>query len=562
MGKKIIFIITIFFIIFFLGRSLNPMSSKMFKFHDATQGSRIKEFSLNLRQGKIPPRIAPNFSFRLGYPVFNFYAPFAYWVTSFINLLGFNVVGALKLSFLLTIVLSFVFMYLFLKQFFSFYPSLLGAVFYGASPYFAVEILIRGNLAEAWFIALFPLGLFFLTKNSQSKIKKHFFITTIILSFLFTVHNIFSFISLVILILYSFLLNNKLRNLLAIVLGLMIGSYFLFPALMESKLTYATQIAKQTKYSDHFLCLWQIWDSPWGYGGSVPGCSNDGVSFKLGKLQIIFGFLGSILFLLISFSNKKDSLLKKVSIFFLLLTLLAIFSTTYQSELIWKLFKPVLSIFQFPWRLLILGMFGLSYFSGLFFEKIRVPFKSFIILLVIAVSLIVNSKYFFRPMISINKFKQKYLSQEYVLKYAAFNIPEYLPKVADFNYWQRYNPYTGQNLQKYSEFKTPIVISNGNYKVVKNNDFEKEIEINKVDQAKVNLHYFPFWKIYLDNKPFVPKKYDKLGRPEINLSDVNRVSIVYNQTDYEKIANVLTLLSILFVIVLSFKWKKNLKLRK
>src|SRR3989338_7158764 len=120
--KRIIFTIVLLLIIFFLGRNLNPFTSNMFTFHDESQPARVQQFTLNLTNFKIPPRIAPDFSFKLGFPVFNYYSPFSYWVTSAINLLGIAVAPALKISFLLTIIIGFIFMFKFANLYFDFYP--------------------------------------------------------------------------------------------------------------------------------------------------------------------------------------------------------------------------------------------------------------------------------------------------------------------------------------------------------------------------------------------------------------------------------------------------------
>ena len=167
--KKIIIFLTLLILIFTIGKNLLPFEDRMFDFHDESQPARIQQFVLNIKSLQIPPRIAPNMSFNLGYPVFNHYAPFSYWVTSFINILGFDIFDSLKLSFLLAIILSFLFCFLFLQEFFDFKPSLLAAILYATSPWIAVEIFIRGNLGEVWFMALLPIIFWSLYKNSQSK---------------------------------------------------------------------------------------------------------------------------------------------------------------------------------------------------------------------------------------------------------------------------------------------------------------------------------------------------------------------------------------------------------
>ncbi len=109
--KKVFLAIITFVIILFLGKNLLP-SKFGFDYHDSTQPARIREFTFNLKSGQIPPRIASGFSFNLGYPVFNYYAPTAYWITSGINLLGIDPINSLKISFLITVVIAFLGMYL------------------------------------------------------------------------------------------------------------------------------------------------------------------------------------------------------------------------------------------------------------------------------------------------------------------------------------------------------------------------------------------------------------------------------------------------------------------
>src|SRR3989338_4351566 len=178
-------------IIIFFGRDLNPFDDKTFIAHDETQAARVSEFALNITHGHIPPRISPNMSFGMGYPLFNYYAPFAYWVTSAIYLTGIPIVPSLEISYLLALIIACMGMIQFLKKYVSGWGSLIGGLLYITSPFVAVDIFVRGNLAEVWFLALFPIGLYLLSVVD----KKRLFITALILSFLFSVHNIFSLLA-------------------------------------------------------------------------------------------------------------------------------------------------------------------------------------------------------------------------------------------------------------------------------------------------------------------------------------------------------------------------------
>jgi len=432
--KKILLVLTLLAIILFLGRNLNPFSSQMFTFHDSTQPARIQQFVLNLKQLKIPPRIAPDFSYGLGFPVFNFYAPFSYWLTSAINFVEFDIISSLKLSFLLAIVLGFFGCFLFIKSFFDFYPSLLGGVLYITSLYFPLNIFVRGNLAEVWFLALFPLGFFFIYKNSLKNNKITLVVTSIILSFLLTSHNILSLISLPIVFIFILLLKNKKQNLLSLAIALLLTAYFWLPALTEMKYTWTKEVATLTNFRDHFLCLNQLWQSDWGYGGSTRGCVNDGMSFKIGKIQLIFFFLGILIFLYKIFFKKYK--LNTIYLFIIIYSLLFLFLTLYQSQPLWELFSPILSVIQFPWRLIGPPLLGIAFFSAYFFHYLKIPLKNVLIIIILATALIINGKHFYGQEIKKDRFEKKYLSQEYIKKKAAYAIAEYLPITIDYQYWR------------------------------------------------------------------------------------------------------------------------------
>ncbi|MBI5127458.1 hypothetical protein HZA76_03295 [Candidatus Roizmanbacteria bacterium] len=428
--KKILLVLAALMIIFFLGRNLNPFSSVMFTFHDSTQPARVQQFTLNLKYLNIPPRVALDFNYGLGFPVFNFYAPFSYWVTSAINLVGFDIVSSLKFSFLLALLIGFISAYLFLKKFFGFFPSLLGGILYITSLYFPLNIFVRGNLAELWFLSLLPLALLFVYENSQKINIKKLIGTGLVLSFLFTSHNILSLISLPIVIVFLLLLKNKKQNLLSLALAILLSVYFWLPALVEMKYTWAREVATATDFHDHFLCANQLWQSNWGYGGSTVRCVNDGMSFKIGKIQLTLFFLG-LLFLL---KGKKN---KKIHYFFLILSTGSLFLTLYQSRPLWETFSPIMSIIQFPWRFIGISLLGIAFFSAYFFENFtNIPFKNLLIIGVITTVLIINGKYFVGREIKKDRFEKQYLSQEFINNKAAYAVAEYLPKTTDYKYWR------------------------------------------------------------------------------------------------------------------------------
>ncbi len=511
--KKIIFIIVFILILFLFGKNLNPFSNSMFTFHDETQPARIQQFVLDLKKGRVPPRLAPDFSFKMGYPVFNFYAPASYWITSVFSLIGFDTINTLKLSFLLSILIGFVGAYLFLKEYFDFFPSLTGSVLYISSLYYPLDIFVRGNLGEVWFLALFPLALFFIEKNAKKTTPLLFFSLTVSLFLLFTVHNLLSAVTVFLVLGFVLIHPHKKMGVLAMILGLLLSSYFLLPMITENHLTYASYVAKLTKYADHFVCPSQLWQSAWGFGGSTKGCV-DGMSFKIGKTQLILGLLGLLGILL---KQKKTKLLSPTS-YLLFLTAVSLFMSTYLSKPVWDLFSPVLSFFQFPWRFTAFSLVGIAFLATYFFNVIKFRFKNALLFFLIFFVIVNYSKYFSGQYVSKQQFEKIYLSKEYIEKKVAYKIAEYLPRTANYEAWRKY--------EKISPKK-----------------------------ARINIHYFPFWTILIDNKTYIPTKFDELGRPIIDIKKDSNIQIIYKETPIEKLGNFITLITF-GILLYSMRSKK------
>ncbi len=532
-------------VFFFLGRELNPFDPHLFTFHDNTQAARIQEFALNLRSGIIPPRLAPNFSFQHGFPVFNFYAPFAYWVGALIHILGFSSALSLKILLFLGLLGSFVSFFLFSSLFFGFWGGLLGATIYSSSLWTAVEIFVRGNIGEIWFMVLFPLSLYFLKRNDSGKNGLFFILTSMSLSFLFTVHNVLSLISVVFVIFFSLLLNNRKKALLSIIIGLLLASYFLVPALLENKLTYANEIASKTKYSDHFLCPWQLWRADkWSYGGSGTGCLKDDMSFQIGKLQLILAGTGLGIFL---YSLKKKGK-NNIPLFILGFTIVSALLTLELTKPVWDLFSPLMSMFQFPWRFLPFVVFGTAFFGSYsirFSNNKKV--QAFIVIVLSMGVLFVSGKFFSKPWkYTTDEYRSMFLTEKYIGQKAAYEIPEYFPRSGDYATWRLYD-------KSEVGFYTNAL----SYKI--NTPFYKEIVVDQ-NQITLPIHYFPFWEISINGTKIIPNHFDALGRPVLTgIPAHSTVLVKYNESPIEKAGNGMTILTFIALISLCLNkkiWKK------
>ncbi len=552
--------VLLIFVFLFIGLSINPFDGKYFIYHDQTQPARVLEFFLNLKQLNIPPRLSANMYFNLGYPVFNYYSPSAYLFTSAFMLAGLNSPQAIELSFIVFMLIGFAGMFLLLKQYFSFLPSFLGATAYITTPYLAVEIFVRGNLAELCFWAFLPLTLYLLKTNQLFK-------ASLSTSVLLTAHNVLSLTAVPLLISWV-LTNRSKKNLLALVFGFLLSAYFLLPALLEQHLVWAKTIAERTNYQQHFLCLKQLWsNNGWLYGGSIAGC-NDSMSFKLGKIQILLLAVG------LSYFSYKLIKLKKITAYkdqlaVLFWGVLFTLATLEYSKPVWDQLSTAVAVFQFPWRFLIYSVFALSFFIPYavhLLKSAKLTFKLTSILLIVLL-LIINKKYF-KPEKYFNytDFYNRYLSAEYI-KYAVANsIPEYLSKQTKYEKVllelnKAYKDFlNNKDLIKYNKDPQSTV----NVKVINfsNNLFNKNLKVLAVTTTEYQLpiHFINNWKIKVNNKLTSPKKFDDYARPIITLdTGENLIEMQYSQSIIEKTGNIISIISFIMLTLISYKISKNAK---
>ena len=158
--------------------------------HDLHHLADIYQMARALSSGQIPPRLGPDFIFNYGYPLFNFY----YVLPFYIGALFFFLLGSLTLSyklvFILSVFVSLFGMYLFLKEFFGRFPSLVGTVLYLYTPYRALQIYVRGAMGEALALALFPFVGYILVEIIRSGKKwAKVFLGVIICSLFLLSHN-------------------------------------------------------------------------------------------------------------------------------------------------------------------------------------------------------------------------------------------------------------------------------------------------------------------------------------------------------------------------------------
>lgn len=380
-----------------------------FPMHDDTQVARIIVMGKALRQGQFPVRWVSDLGYGYGYPIYNFYAPLPYYVGGGLYALGVDSLTATKTMFITGALLAGITLYLLLLPGAGIAAAVTGAIVFMYAPYHAVQIYIRGSVGEYWSVAFVPLlllGLFHLLDSKH--LIRGIVIGSIGLAGAVASHTILGFLTSALygLIITGLFLLLALRRVTGkqlsaavaiLVLGAGLSAFFWIPALTEMKFTAVSAMVQSasTSFSDHFVCLWQLWSSPWGYAGSAAGCAADGMSFKLGKFHLLITVF-SVGFMLYQLWKKKNKHMQSIYILGVFLFFLSVLGMLPISGPVWKIL-PYVEFIQYPWRLLAFSMLAVGLTAGYIPAHIRPPHIRFIAVVFITVTTIAVNTKLFRP---------------------------------------------------------------------------------------------------------------------------------------------------------------------
>jgi uncharacterized membrane protein len=541
-------LIPLFFVLLSSVFSIIPfLHFGFFPIHDSTQVQRVFEMTKALTDGMFPVRWVADLGFGYGYPIFSFYAPLSYYLGSIINLLGFDALLATKIMMVLGILIAGVSMYFFAKEIWGKSGAVLSALLYVFVPYHAVDVFVRGDVAEFWAYALIPFifyGLLGVHKTGKFRfvLIGAFSFAGIIMSHNLTAMMITPFVLLFAMLLFIGNKKTGVNFLLTLFFGIMLSAFYWLPALTEINLTNVfSQIGGGADYKDHFVCLSQLWSSPWGFGGSTKGCV-DGLSFMIGKLHIIL-FIISILISGLCLKLKIGESKKIIMIvFFSIVLFISVFLTLESSKFIWDLLRPM-SFFQYPWRFLLPTAFFISIIAGSSFYYLESISKNkwvnILILLILSLTVVgFNYKYFnAQEYVSVSensfinqnylKFNTSQISSEYMPKH--FKKPENITQIPNFN--------------RLSTKDLAVTVVRH-----KTQEIEFKLAVKKEGKYTFPIAYFPAWKASLDAKEIQIKQNE--NGITVNLpSGPHILKFVFIQTPIELFSDIITLTGILIIIL-------------
>lgn len=554
------FFFLIFFTILISFWTIRPIfQSGFFPVHDNAQISRVYEMARALGDGMFPVRWSEDFGYGYGYPIFNFYAPLSYYIGAYLQFITHtDPLEATKLMVAFGILLAGVTMFLLAREFWGDSGALVSSILYMYAPYHAVDLYVRGDVAEFWAYAFIPLVFYSIWKAYVTEKKKFIIIGSIGFAGLILSHNLTAFMITPFLgaqLSILFILDHKrypkkiFIALKTLVLGVLLSAWYWLPVLFEVPYTNVlSQTAGGFDFHRHFVCFSQFWYSPWGYGGSVPGC-NDGLSFMLGKMHIIITAI-SILFAVLLY-RKEDR--AKLTIVVGIFSLFSLLLTTEISKPLWEIIRPM-AFFQFPWRFLIMVAFSMSFISGFSIWTLRHtifsgrPIIVYVGVIVLLSSIIFLYSKFFVPKTMYTQNLQSFTDRNYIAWNLSNDAHEYLPK----NFIIPKDP---KNIPSHL-YEVRLGHARIDYQTLKTQQKDAVIHADTQSVIHANIAYFPGWTAVMDNKDalynITPNGMDIL----VSKGD-HTISFIFRQTLIEKIANTISLIGILIMLTGIIIRRKN-----
>lgn len=523
-----------------------------FPVHDDFSPIRVFEIDKCVKDGQLPCRWSPDMGFGYGYPEFNYYAPFPYYVMEGFHLLGAGYLDSVKIFIVLITLISAVGMFLLASTLWGDIGGIVSTIIYIYLPYRAVDIYVRGAIGELVVFAILPF-LFWAARGVAVGKKKNLIWLVICLAILFTSHNIGIVIVVPALVLWFASMGRIKKTalfFLAFIWAFGLSAFFLIPAWFEKNLVHIdTLTSGYFNYLAHFLDIKQIlFSTHWGYGVSQLG-PNDDINLSVGIVQWILPALGLLLalFTLVKHKFAIKSLFHNINLQFVVLVFIgfvSLFLTHSKSTFIWDAI-PFMKYIQFPWRFLLLAGFSFSLAGGYivkFFEKGK--YVGLLVVLLFVVSYLLYGG-FFKPKewLFIND-AEKFSGQNWIKEITA-SIYDYLPVAAE----------KAPDFEAKSE---PVFVGGTGVVLAGKKGTNWQDWDVKVDSLTANLQLqvydFPDWQVLVDGKKSSINSNNEHGLVTVALvSGSHKISGRLMDTLIRTISNIISLVGFSTFLIVCLK---------
>jgi hypothetical protein len=326
---------------------------------------RLVELDHLLSQGVWFPRWAPDFIFGFGYPIFNYYAPLAYYLSAPLHWLGLTFTDSATVFFFACTFGAALSMYALAASLLgrNWQAALVAALSYVYAPTHIYDNFYRSAWSTVLAYAVAPFALWALWRWYENRRVRELVFLAAGVAALMLAHNVSALITMPVVALatLAFLAaqtsptNSQGLTFasrfglawLAILAGLALSAFFWLPAVVETQYvqTWRLTIPPDFDFHTHFLTLtdWFAWPAPAEIGRINPDLVN-----TMGPIQFALALSGILAVLVV---RPRGRGWRAISFFCSIVLSASLFMTLPLSTWLWE-HVALLPSLQFPHRLL------------------------------------------------------------------------------------------------------------------------------------------------------------------------------------------------------------------
>lgn len=216
-----------------------PPSTQIYK----NERVYLSDMDQCFQDGQIPCRWVADVGRLYGYPLFNYFAPLPYYFGEIFFRLTGDLVFSIKITFAVSFLGSFIFMYLLARKFIREIQGVVLAVIFAALPYYVANFYIAGGVSKMWELMLLPAIFWSIFKLAEKTSIRKMLLLAILVAAALLSHNLSTVLLLPVVLGWIILLflHNKLKNFLlvagfATTLAILLSSFFSLPMIFEKNL--------------------------------------------------------------------------------------------------------------------------------------------------------------------------------------------------------------------------------------------------------------------------------------------------------------------------------------
>lgn len=528
---------------------------------------RIAHLKRSIAEGQLLPGWLGFLDFTYGSPVLLYNWLLPYYLVLLITALGISVLTAMKTIYVLSLIASATFFYLFVKAYVSDNSAKIGALIYVWSPYYFYNIYERGALGEAVALTFAPFIFYCFKRSEKQWSLSAFWLCLIGLCLIILSHQAIAFLTILLLFGWELIQAQithsiiQLKYLVMILISaLLITSWFWIPRAIEISATHSLEIAG-TMYasqlysplmSQNLLQFLDVLNKNIALAEHISVFTTNlfFIFYLIAFFIISIGMtqmLGIIIGLVFKFSSPmiKTSARYWSTIFFL-----SLYLTTYYSQSLWRILP--LGWILYPWRFLGIATFAAAFLTALVIDNSAVKtYLKVLLLCSLVLQLPKLNQYLNGPRINPAD----------ALLFSSTSLTD--KTGAYFPVWTKTQQLLDLNSSHFTRPSRNINENqNGELVEIKRTSFSAEYQSNSLETRPVtlNIFYFPGWQARVNNTEVkLQPNLDSSPAGLIKLilpAGRNKLKLMFTQTPLRIFCYAISIISLLLFITGSIIYKR------